>query len=483
MRNILTILLLATTVFAASARELHADFSVVNKAGNNATWNAATRTFTWTAGNDARIPFTDIVNASNGDLTLWKKLVLVTSGYTDSYRIDIVFTDNNVLQGTKAWGKFYSAGTKELVLSAGLTAAQLAMVKEIRVNTNSGSGSIVIEDLYLVNDEQAAAGTLTCAGFANLNGNCAYDAGTHTFSWNASSNNTAKMFVMEAGELAKYETLTFTIANLVSGPCRVVFMDANGNKLGEPQFYNAGSKTITIASKTSSKLTEDEIAQVTEIRFAGASSAGSVEIDPTSVKLNRAAETLSITTDANGYASFSSSYKLDLSNLPEGLTAYVASLSENVLTLSAKDVAVPGNTGLLFHGAVNTTYEVPVAASAEAVEGNALLANVNINTLMSDAGVYYFAMVKDAAGLTFAKIAEDPGMEIPANKAYVAVPAAAFAAGAPLLRVAFGENEATALELTDENEGKIGIYDLLGRRLSQPVKGINIINGKKVFIK
>ncbi len=479
MRNFLTVVMLTLSIFAVSARELHANLSNATAVGNS-TWNASTGTFAWTAKTYAYLKVTDIA----GDLSNWKQLVLKTSNYTNnSYRVDIKLTDGTVIKDKidGVWeNQFWSVGQKTLTLANGLTAAQLAMVEEIRVNTNSNSGSVTVEDLYLVNDEQAAAGTLTCAGFTNLNGNCTYDASTHIFSWTGSNNNTAKMFVMEAGELAKYETLTFTTANYVDGGSyRVLFKGANDSDIKGRTFYSAGSKTITIAEE----LTADQIAQVTDIRFAGNSNSGSIEIDPSSVKLNRANETLSITTDNLGYATFSSSYMLDLANLPEGLEAYVGTLNGNVLTFTKKEVAVPGNTGLLFKGAASTTYEIPVLASGTPADAtNALVASVNNTTLVSDASTYYFVMVKDATEgeLTFANLSTE--VTVPANKAYVAVPASAFS-GAPALRVSFGEDETTAIELVDENEGETVIYDLLGRRLTEPVQGINIINGKKVYIK
>ena len=46
-----------------------------------------------------------------------------------------------------------------------------------------------------------------------------------------------------------------------------------------------------------------------------------------------------------------------------------------------------------------------------------------------------------------------------------------------------GNNPTGIEEIAVESEKVQGIYDLQGRRLSAPVKGINIINGKKVLVK
>ena len=51
----------------------------------------------------------------------------------------------------------------------------------------------------------------------------------------------------------------------------------------------------------------------------------------------------------------------------------------------------------------------------------------------------------------------------------------------------FGDDEATGIETSTEYEvqsTKEGeVYDLSGRRVSTPTKGLYIVNGKKVFVK
>jgi hypothetical protein len=47
------------------------------------------------------------------------------------------------------------------------------------------------------------------------------------------------------------------------------------------------------------------------------------------------------------------------------------------------------------------------------------------------------------------------------------------------------ETETTGIEETIYNkvEAKTDIYNLQGQRLSSPQKGLNIVNGKKVYVK
>ena len=54
-----------------------------------------------------------------------------------------------------------------------------------------------------------------------------------------------------------------------------------------------------------------------------------------------------------------------------------------------------------------------------------------------------------------------------------------------LAREFFGFDEATGIDATLMNSEKVDgvVYDLQGRRVAQPTKGLYIVNGKKVVIK
>ena len=293
LRIIFASMLMILSIGAVVGMEKHADLSIAIHGGTNGTWTPATNTYTWTAGNDSRVVIKDIV----GDLTEWTNLIVVTDGYTDSYRIDIKTLDGTVIQGTTAWGKFYSAGSKELVLTAGLTEEQIKAVEEIRINTNSNSGSIVIKDVYLKNDAPTPF-TRTCSGFTTVkhNNNCYYNTATKNFSWTASSSNTMQIFEMPAGTLQSYKALKFTTSDLTPNEgndykYRVLFM--KGSETADTKsFSSAGAKTIDLN-------TVKDLALITSIRFAGQSDAGSVTIDPKSIYLT--AEELSIVSPISGF--------------------------------------------------------------------------------------------------------------------------------------------------------------------------------------
>lgn len=189
------------------------------------------------------------------------------------------------------------------------------------------------------------------------------------------------------------------------------------------------------------------------------------------------------TLGTNGYATFACPYPLDLTtaNMPEGLTAYKASVSGTTVTFTALNQTVPANTGILLQGGAGETYNIPVVASGTEVTENAFLVNTDGTTFAGDNDYYYFGLLKNT--LTFGTF--DPsGVAIPASKAYLKVLKSSLDAGARL-NISFADDETTGIA---DVRGKMsdvrgGYYNLSGQRVDQPQKGLYIINGKKVVIK
>ncbi len=190
---------------------------------------------------------------------------------------------------------------------------------------------------------------------------------------------------------------------------------------------------------------------------------------------------LLVNLDANGFATFSSAWKLNLANLPDGLEAYTGSLSGNTLSFVQKTTAVAAETGLLLKGTAWNPYKIPVTLDdAETVSGNALQANVVETSRNSDGSnsIYVMKKATTAGDLKFLKLTS--AVNVPANRAYVLVTGA----GAHELNVSFGDGETTGINAVKSDGFMMnGYYDLQGRKVAQPTKGLYIVNGKKVVIK
>lgn len=190
-----------------------------------------------------------------------------------------------------------------------------------------------------------------------------------------------------------------------------------------------------------------------------------------------------VTMGTAGYATFACTEALDLSTLPDGLTAYRAVVNGKTVTFKPISQAVPANTGLLLKGANNGNYEIPIASSGAEVEGgNAFLVNTEGTTFSRDDNYYYFGLKKDS--FTFGTF--DPSnVAIPANKAYLKIVKSAFdsSSSARELNLLF-EEESTRVDASPVNREKTNseVYDLQGRRVVKPGKGLYIVNGKKVMV-
>lgn len=130
-----------------NAKNIYADLNEDQTIGNG-TWTASSSTFEWTANTNARMVLKGLV----GDLSGCTSLVLETSGYTDSYRVDFVSEDGTITASNAAGTKFYSAGVKNIDLKKVFAdhLDWMSHITEIRLNTNSSEGSIKLSSAYLV---------------------------------------------------------------------------------------------------------------------------------------------------------------------------------------------------------------------------------------------------------------------------------------------------------------------------------------------
>ena len=196
--------------------------------------------------------------------------------------------------------------------------------------------------------------------------------------------------------------------------------------------------------------------------------------------------------DDNGFTTYASPRKLDLSDLPDGLTAYEAKLIHKVsgdnmvrFTEVASQV-VPANTGLLLAGTAGSTYYIPVSdESGSDLEGNLLRVNTDGGTFTPESGYTYFGMVKNSDPLTFA-VFNPNSVAIPTNKAYLKVSDSVLAPGTRQLVFSFDEDKETGINSIENGKLKIekeAIYNLAGQRVEKPVRGLYIVNGKKMVVK
>ena len=206
------------------------------------------------------------------------------------------------------------------------------------------------------------------------------------------------------------------------------------------------------------------------------------------------------------WATFSNqSNDMDLSDL----TVYTAKVSEGILTLTpcsdnivakGEGVLVKGNSEYLNAKARNEKIASAeanndlVATPAEPTVINAttdhVLYRLTYNKVASKEGLgFYLSLVKDENGNVDntslgKKLKATPG------KAYLKVAKSALGT-APIRGFVIGEDDNTTgidvitINGIDINDSKVddSVYDLMGRKVCKPAKGIYIKNGKKIIIK
>ena len=180
---------------------------------------------------------------------------------------------------------------------------------------------------------------------------------------------------------------------------------------------------------------------------------------------------------ASGFATLYTGKALDFSSLSSELKAYTASVAGSTVTLTEVD-DIPANTGVVLKGDVKT-HNIPVIASSSTAQGN-LTGNISAATAYNAIDGYdlYMLALNGAGKAQFTLV--NAG-EVAAGKAFLKL---AKASGARELNVVFADAETTGIK---ENNRETIInnqfYDLQGREVAQPSRGLYIVNGKKVVIK
>ena len=181
-----------------------------------------------------------------------------------------------------------------------------------------------------------------------------------------------------------------------------------------------------------------------------------------------------------GWATFSSTRALDFTNVT-GVVANTAVYANGRLTYTPIQ-QVPANTGVILHSVSGgeASVDVPVINDIPALEeGSNMLVAVGtaISSLatVGDNNSTNYILNNVNGVLGFYRAA---GNRVDAGKAYLNVPA-----GASRSFIDINPGEQDGIESVNVNAAEDNIYDLQGRQVAQPQKGLYIVNGKKVVIK
>lgn len=184
--------------------------------------------------------------------------------------------------------------------------------------------------------------------------------------------------------------------------------------------------------------------------------------------------TATVTIPASGWASYCCEYPLEFTESDDVKAYAVTSASGNKATLTQVAGSVKGGVPLLLNGAPGE-YSLTVAEnSTNEVAGNLLkgtLSPTYVERETSEAINY---------GLKSGEFHAVISGTMPAGKAYLPITKSAAAAGSKFVLVF---EDTTGISQYQSVQSAAECYDLQGRRVDSPRKGVYVRNGKKVVIK
>ena len=201
-----------------------------------------------------------------------------------------------------------------------------------------------------------------------------------------------------------------------------------------------------------------------------------------------------VTIGSTGWATFCNPWNLDFSET--GATVYTAKANDEDKTVTLSAVTggqVPANTGFILYKAGGGDITPTVIASATAFTGdnaaNELVGVTSEQTIEYNPsnGVYNYIFQNQTSGdgLGFYKATNKKLHE---NRAYLSTSVAA-PTSAPSMNIVIDNGDGNTTSISEAFNEKSefindGVYyNLAGQRVTQPTKGLYIVNGRKVVIK
>ena len=246
--------------------------------------------------------------------------------------------------------------------------------------------------------------------------------------------------------------------------------DFDRQQVGEDAPTANGSNSFATSSDTDyfGIITIDVVAG-TKYRFAvSASKMGFYGFEFTPVPATVPVEI----THTSGYRTYASKYITDWSSAPAGITAYKAIVTGDDVTFEAVTGKAPAGTGLLIKADAKGTYDIPTETTADDV--TSALVGVTAEKTIDGAGI--FVLLDGTQGVGFYRTTAE-SFTVGANTAYLpaSVSARSF--------IGFDDETTGILSVNNGQLTVDGFFDLQGRRMDQPTKGLYIVNGKKVIVK
>lgn len=194
------------------------------------------------------------------------------------------------------------------------------------------------------------------------------------------------------------------------------------------------------------------------------------------------------TISALGYATFSADYAVAI---PDGVSAYYASSADaetDKVTMTKFTNGIAENTGAMLYKVGGDEVTFTPATTTDDVAATNLLKPTTGSAIYNGGKAQYILSKKtagDASTIAFRKLTETNSSYAPAKgSAYLEVASAL----APSFEIFFDDaaGGTTAIDAVKSAEPSVtdgAYYNLAGQRVTNPTKGLYIVNGRKVVVK
>ena len=260
---------------------------------------------------------------------------------------------------------------------------------------------------------------------------------------------------------------------------KITKLEMTVSNASQPMTGGSNSATLYFSASNSTSATGTGVASGT--------GASKVTIDCSSLNLNTGYITaggavriwdIKVTYDpirlnGSGYATYAGLTPIDYSDDSKFSAWAIASITGDAITFSKITSKVPAGTGVLLMGTAGRAVEPVVATSGTAPAAN-LLTGITTATAVT-ADQYY--------GLSGKKFVKVNAGTVPAGRALL--PVSAIPATARELNFVFDDETTgiSAIENMEPTTENAAIYNLNGQRVTNPSRGLYIVNGKKVIFK